>query len=317
MKKLLIFIAVLTLSFTLTGCGEYNELPDEITMDMVDDYLGRDDVQYIDLRNLDERMKAGYIEGFEVIPYFDYLKYQGILVDADGDWVYDTGEIGSQATMEQIFNKDKTIFLMCGSGTRARYVMEALESIGYTNIINVGGFTAYLESDKENIVLGGASWAINLDVKGDYTPGTYVGESEGYFVVVTINAEGGIGAVYFDAVSCSVDSNDDGTKDSNCTTKQILGDAYNMAVYGGARQEWYLQANELAAAIVANQGWDTLWVIADGHFDVDYADDPDTTEVDESVVGDVYTVDAVGGVSVSIGGFEAALLDALTQATPE
>ena len=114
MKKLLIFIAVLTLSFTLTACGDDNELPDEITMDMVDDYLGRDDVQYVDLRNLDERMKAGYIEGFEVIPYFDYLKYQGILVDANGGWVFDTGEIGTggQAALEQMFNKDKTIFLM-------------------------------------------------------------------------------------------------------------------------------------------------------------------------------------------------------------
>lgn len=298
MKKLLIFIAVLTLSFTLTACGDDNKLPDEITMDMVDEYLGRDDVQYIDLRNLDERMKAGYIEGFEVIPYFDYLKYQGILVDANEDWVYDSGEIGNQAALEQMFNKDKTIFLMCGSGTRARYVMEALESIGYTDIINVGGFTAYLESDKENIVLGGDAWNINLDVKGDYTPGTYIGfdEESDYFVYVVINAEGGIGSVLFDAISGD-------------STKQDLGDDYMMT-----SGSWADEANILAAAIVTDQGWNALWVIVEGGFDLDIADDPETTDKDETHVGDEYTVDVFAGVTIGVEGFEVAWLDAIGQA---
>lgn len=275
-----------------TNEDELLSLPDVITMDIVDDYLGRSDVQYIDLRNLDERMKAGYIQGFEAIPYFDYLKYQGILNDANGDWIYDSGEIGSQVSLLEMFNKDKTIFLMCGSGVRANYVMEALLSLGYENVINIGGFYTYLETDKENLVLGGDSWAINLDVKGDYTPGTYVGfdEETGYFVYLVINNEGGIGSVLFDAITCSTDTDDDGIKDSDCTTKQILGDEYNMALYGGANQEWYLQANELAEVIVANQGWNNTWVIVDDYFEM---------------------IDDFAGVTISVDGFLAAWLEAI------
>ncbi len=294
MKKLFILIAVLTLTLTLTGCGEdVKDLPEEMTMAELDEFMGRDDVQYIDLRNFDEKLISGYIQGFESIPYFDYLKYQGILVD-NGGWVYDAGEIKSSASMKAIFNEDKTILLMCGSGTRAQYVMDALLSLGYTDVINIGGYAAYVEADGEQVVLGGSPWVLDVHVKGDYTPGTYFGASEDlYTAVVVINPEGGIQSVFFDAINCSTDSNEDGTKDSDCTTKQTLGDAYNMVTYGGANQEWYMQANELAAAIVAAQGFDAAWTITDGHFD---------------------GVDAVSGVTISVGGFEEALEAALLQA---
>ena len=291
MKKLFIFIAVLTLTFTLTGCGgdDVTELPEEMTMAELDGFLGREDVQYVDLRNFDERMISGYIEGFEVIPYFDYLKYQEILVDTNSDWVYDSGEVLSLATLEAMFNKDKTILLMCGSGTRAQYLMDALLANGYTDVINIGGYAAYAEASGEAVVLGGSSFYINMDVKGDYTPGTYVGASESlYSAVVVINAAGGIQSVSFDAVNCS-----DDLDASTCTTKQILGDAYNMVTYGGANQEWYMQANELAAAIVAAQGWSADWTIVEDHFD---------------------GVDAFAGVTVSVDGFEAAFEAAIAQA---
>lgn len=287
MKKLLVLLAVLTLSLTLTACGEdVKDVPEDLEMADLDEFLGRDDVQYVDLRNLDERLNAGYIEGFEAIPYFDYLKYQDILVDENGGWAYDAGEIHSQAALENMFNKDKTILLMCGSGARAGFVKEALESIGYENVINILGFASYVTAEGEFLVLGGDSFEINLDVKGDYVPGTYFGSSDGlYTAVVEINNAGGIHSIFFDAVTCTVDSNDDGTKDSACTTKQILGDDYNMVTYGGATQEWYLQANELAAEVLAAQGWDAT------------------------------AVDAIAGVTISTDGFMDALEDALTQAT--
>ncbi len=172
--------------------------------------------------------------------------------------------------------------------------MDALLSLGYTDVINIGGYAAYVEADGEQVVLGGSPWVLDVHVKGDYTPGTYFGASEGlYTAVVVINPEGGIQSVFFDAVSCSVDTDEDGTNDSNCTTKQTLGDAYNMVTYGGANQEWYMQANELAAAVVAAQGFSAAWTIVDGHFD---------------------GVDAVSGVTISVGGFEEALEAALLQA---
>jgi len=294
MKKLFLLIAVLTLTLTLTGCGEKEvELPDEMTMAELDEYLGREDVQYVDLRNFDEKLISGYIQGFESIPYFDYLKYQGILVD-DGGWVYDAGEIKSSATMKAIFNEDKTILLMCGSGTRAQYVMDALLSLGYENVINIGGYAEYVTADGENVVLGGSPFIIDLYTKGDYTPGTYFGASDDlYTATVVINPEGGIQSVFFDAVTCTIDADEDGTKESGCTTKQTQGDAYNMVTYGGAGQEWYMQANELAGAIVAAQGFDASWTIVEDHFD---------------------GVDAVSGVTISVGGFEAALEAALLQA---
>lgn len=294
MKKLLVLLAVLTLSFTLTACGGEEELPETMTMAELDGFLGRSDVQYIDLRNFDERMKAGYIEGFEVIPYFDYLKYQDILVD-NGGWVFDAGEVKSVGSMNEMFNKDKTILLMCGSGTRAQYVMDALLSLGYENVINIGGFAAYVEADGEAVVLGGESFYINMDAKGSYTPGTYFGVSDGlYLATVVINEAGGIQSVFFDAVTCATDTDADDVKDSDCTTKQAKGDDYNMVTYGGANQEWYLQANDLAEAVVAAQGWDTAWTIVDDHFD---------------------DVDDLAGVTISVDGFQDALEDALTQAT--
>lgn len=313
MKKLLILLVVFTLSFTLTGCGGEDELPTEMTMAELDEFMGRDDVQYIDLRNFDERMKSGYIEGFEVIPFFDYIHYQGILVK-DGNWDYEAGEVKNLNALKAMFNMDKTILLMCGSGTRAQYVMDALLANGYTDVINIGGYAAYVTAEGESTVLGsgGADYYINMDVKGDYTPGKYVASTDSlYTVTVVINAAGGIQSVAFDAVSCSTDSNADGSKDSDCSTKQILGDDYNMVTYGGAGQEWYMQADELAAAIVANQGWNAAWVIVDGGFDLDIADDTETTDVDETHEGDDFTIDAVGGVSISTGGFQEAFAAAL------
>ncbi len=308
MKKLFILVAVLTLTFTLSGCGEdVKDLPDEMTMAELDDYLGRDDVQYVDLRDFDEKMVSGYVQGFEAIPYFDYLKYQGILNDANGGWVFDDGEVLSEASMKALFNMDKTILLMCGSGTRAEYVKAALESIGFTDVINIGGFAAYVTAEGEAVVLGGDAYTNVPNVKGDYTPGTYFGSSDAlYTAVVVINVDGGIQSIFFDAVNCSTDSNSDGTKDSDCSTKQILGDGYNMVTYGGANQEWYMQANELAAAILAAQGIDTEWAVIPATGDVhhDYFD-----------VTDAEVIDDVAGVTIGIEGFFIALTDALTQAS--
>lgn len=292
MKKLFIFMAVLTLTLTLTGCGDdVKDLPDEMTMAELDEYLGRDDVQYVDLRNFDEKLTSGYIQGFESIPYFDYLKYQDILVDTNGDWVYDSGEIKSAATLRAMFNEDKTILLMCGSGTRAQYLMDALLSLGYTDVINIGGFEAYVTAEGEAVVLGGSAFNIDLDVKGDYVPGTYVGydEDHGYFVTLTINAEGGIGSVVFDAVY-------------DPSTKQALGTDYTL----GSGSTWAEEADELAAAIVANQGWNDAWTIIAGATSEDH-DNFDATDQD--------VIDDIAGVTISIEGFYTSWMEAIGLAT--
>ncbi len=292
----------------VAGDGTFNlevQLPIPAVVDMtnIDMYLGRNDVQYVDLRNFDDKMNSGYIAGFEMIPFFDYLENTGILVRTDGNFTFAAEDIISQGALRALFDEDKTIFLMCGSGTRAGYVMAALESLGFTDVINVGGIGVYTGA---NLVAGDGEYLNEVSILGDYTPGTYFGFDPAglYTATVIIGQGGGITSVFFDAVTCSTDSNDDGTNDSDCTTKQILGDAYNMVTYGGANQEWYKQANELAAAIVAAQGWDVDWDMqVDGNHE-------------KFVVTDAEVIDDVAGVTIGVEGFLTALEDCLDQATP-
>lgn len=291
MKKFLLLLVALMVTLSLTACGG---VPEDVTMDNVDDYLGRDDVQYVDLRNFDDKMAVGYIAGFEFIPYFDYMEFSGIMT-RDGDWEFEAASLLSQSALEGLFDKDKTIFLMCGSGTRAGYVLDALESIGYENVINVGGIADYAG---ENKVLGDGEYTTQPQVGGDYTPGTYYGfGTGGYFAVVVINANGGIETVAFDALTCS-DSDDDGIKET-CTTKQDLGADYGMQTIRGTDYAWFEQANMTGAAVVAAQGWD--W----------------TLEAHEGSTHMYFGTDGVAGVSIGAEGFEAAFNDAIAQAVAE
>jgi len=296
MKKFLLLIAAFALTLSLAACGGEEEiaLPTEdlAAINDVDQYLGSDDAQFVDLRNFDDKMNVGYIAGFEFIPFFDYLQGEGILVKSASTWTFTDGDIKDADALKNLFDQEKTIILMCGSGARAGYVKAALESIGYTKVINAGGISTYSGDYK---VLGDNSFQLNPLTKGDYTPGVYFGESEGYLAVITINAAGGIESIALDAISCTEIKVDGASQDpkeySSCTTKQTLGDDYNMVTYGGAQAEWYVQANSVAAAVLANQGWNTNW-------------DGDTP------------VDTIAGVSIHIEGFKASIEAALTAAMP-
>ncbi|MCF7927245.1 MAG: hypothetical protein K9L74_06715 [Candidatus Izimaplasma sp.] len=233
----------------VTGDGYYNlevqlPIPNDVNMTNVDVYLGRGDVQYVDLRNFDDKMSSGYVEGFEFIPFFDYLEYENILVRTDGDWEFAAEDIQNEGALRALFAEDKTIFLMCGSGTRAGYVKAALDSLGYNTVLNIGGIADYAG---DALVFGDGSYNINMDVKGDYTPGTYFGfDPVGkYMATVVINEKGGIADVMLDAMDSG-------------TTKQNLGFDYGMVAYANADYEWFEHANMIADTIVANQGWDGI-----------------------------------------------------------
>ena len=120
----MMLLAAFGLSMTLVACNgeEVPELPETVDMSNLDDYLDRADVQYVDLRNFDEKMKNGYVMGFEVIPFFDYLEATDILVRSDGNWEFAAADLKSQAALEDLFDSSKAIFLMCGSGTRAKRI---------------------------------------------------------------------------------------------------------------------------------------------------------------------------------------------------
>ncbi len=177
MKKKLFII--LMLLFSLTACNDL-PLPEvsegmrgELGIDKnineanIDEYLGREDAVYYDMRMLKDEANyeaiggdsylSGFIKGFEIIPY-PYLAtvvglpeevgspYDGktlYTIDKDGKYVANYKE--SLSILEYFFPKDKTIFLMCGGGGYAGMTKNMLVNLGWdeTKIYNVGGYWYY------------------------------------------------------------------------------------------------------------------------------------------------------------------------------
>lgn len=159
MKKFLSILMTLVIAFSFVGCTTPTEVDNsanqviaitqetEVTMENIDEYLNADNARFIDLRNSDDLFKSGYIRGFENVPFFDYLE-NNALVRNDG-WNFSQKDIVEASILENIFGaKDSPIVLICASGTRAGYVKAALDSIGYTNVINAGGFGDYAGNNK-------------------------------------------------------------------------------------------------------------------------------------------------------------------------
>jgi rhodanese-related sulfurtransferase len=145
----------------ILGDGEYagmQALPEAVTMDNIDQYLGRDGAKYVDLRNVEDKYVGGYIDGFEFVSFFQYL--EGNAFVRNNGWEFSEEDITSEIVLENVFGpKDREVFLMCGSGTRAGYAKDALEAIGYEEVYNVGGIRDY---QGENKVLGDEDFSLQL-----------------------------------------------------------------------------------------------------------------------------------------------------------
>ena len=138
----------------------------------IDNYLGRKDTVYRDVRMLidsatwenkgGERELTGFVEGFEVVPYAYLTEFPKEYVDQkksenvtglykgktlfrleDGKYVANYKE--SMEILEYIFPKDKIIFIMCGAGGYANFTKQMLVSLGWdkSKIYNVGGYWNY------------------------------------------------------------------------------------------------------------------------------------------------------------------------------
>ena len=129
---------------TSPGCGSINA--ENLTQ-----YLGRNDVYYIDLRDYED-YAAKHLRNFEVIPFFAYIwnaeantnpdmiqLYGGDLKDPEP--VYEE----SDQILEFLFPKDKTLFLMCQSGGRVGMMMDILAARGWdmSKVYNIGGLAQY------------------------------------------------------------------------------------------------------------------------------------------------------------------------------
>ena len=152
MKRFLTVGIVLVLSLVLFSCGaKAPELKgdEEITMETIDEHLDAD-ARFVDLRNFSDQMSGGYVAGFELVPFFQYLEGRALV--RNNGWEFSSADIKSKAVLENVFgDKEGAVVLMCGSGTRAEYVKNALEEIGYTKVFNAGGIKDY---DGANKILG-------------------------------------------------------------------------------------------------------------------------------------------------------------------
>lgn len=186
-KKNIIIWGVVILAIILIVTGAFvftsnkNELPKpEVTSGLrgefgidkninektIDDYLGRDDSVYRDMRMLKDpgnyeaiggdSYLSGFVEGFEVVPY-PYLvnvsglpeevgdTYTGKTLFTEKDGEYTANYEESMDILEYLFPKDKNIFLMCGGGGYAGMTKNLLVALGWDadKIYNVGGYWYY------------------------------------------------------------------------------------------------------------------------------------------------------------------------------
>jgi rhodanese-related sulfurtransferase len=136
-------------------------------MENVDDYLFRDDVQYVDLRNFDSRYNSGYIEGFESIPFFDYLDYR--LFDREDLFEFHPDHLLNEREVERLFDKDKAIFLYADGCIRSGYIAQMLFHLGYERVFVLGGFYEYVG---EHLVLGTGDYIFGNTFYANYTSST-------------------------------------------------------------------------------------------------------------------------------------------------
>lgn len=111
------------------------------------DFLDRDNVAYIDIRNYDEAQEKR-LKGFSVVPFLDLI----YSAENDGQHLY-TGSINqpiavfenSDELLHKLIPLDQPVFLLCKSGRRVSQLMMLLESLGYNMdlIYNVGGVDHY------------------------------------------------------------------------------------------------------------------------------------------------------------------------------
>lgn len=133
----------------------------------IDQYLGRSDAVYRDLRMLedpgnyeaiggDSRL-SGYVDGFSVVPFPYIVNVTGLpsevgdtymgdtLFRQHSDGSYTPNYEESMSILEGLFPQDKTIFLMCGGGGYSGMMKKMLVALGWdeSKIYDVGGYWFY------------------------------------------------------------------------------------------------------------------------------------------------------------------------------
>jgi rhodanese-related sulfurtransferase len=140
----------------------------------IDDYLGRSDAVYRDMRLLKDpgnyeaiggdSYLSGFVAGFEVVP-LPYLMnvtglpeavgstYAGKTLFTEKNGNYTANYEESLSILESLFPKDKVIFLMCGGGGYAGMTKALLVANGWDadKIYDAGGYWFYEGENKIEI----------------------------------------------------------------------------------------------------------------------------------------------------------------------
>lgn len=133
----------------------------------IDEYLGRNDAVYRDLRMLEDpgnyeaiggdSKLSGFVRGFEVVPFPYIVNVGGLPEEVGGtysgktlfrqhsDGTFTANYTESMDILEALFPKDKIIFLMCGGGGYSGMMKNLLVSLGWdeSKIYDVGGYWFY------------------------------------------------------------------------------------------------------------------------------------------------------------------------------
>lgn len=147
--------------------GEQFGIDKNINETTLDQYLGRKDVVYRDMRMLKDpgnyeaiggdSYLSGFVEGFEIVPLPYIINVSGLpeavgetyngktLFTQDADGKIAANYLESIEILEDLFPKDKTIFLMCGGGGYAGMTKDLLVKLGWdaNKIYNVGAYWSY------------------------------------------------------------------------------------------------------------------------------------------------------------------------------
>lgn len=92
--------------------------------------VGRDDVLFLDVREPSEVATTGKVPGALAIP-------RG-LVEFRAD--------PASALHDAKFDRAKTVVAYCASGGRSALVGKTLKDMGYTNVLNLGGFKGWMDA---------------------------------------------------------------------------------------------------------------------------------------------------------------------------
>ena len=132
----------------------------------LDDYIGRSDIVFRDMRMLKDEAEyeniggdsylSGFVKGFEVVPYPFLAPVEGLPEEVGESYsgktlfhkdqgAYVANYEESYGILEYLFPKDKYIFLMCGGGGYAGMTKNLLVNLGWDadKIYDVGGYWYY------------------------------------------------------------------------------------------------------------------------------------------------------------------------------